>query len=175
MNALLTFVNDSDFRVSGRVRGWAAPRWICLWMRGATRAADRWLWPALAVVLVAAGHPGHQALLAGAAAALVANVLLVALKRRVRRRRPCEEAPHPLFLDLKPPDPFSFPSGHSMNAFAVCTVLALQFPAVAPPLALLAASIAASRVVLGMHYVSDVIVGSTMGALLGGAAFVLLV
>jgi undecaprenyl-diphosphatase len=175
MNALLTFVNDSDFRVSGRVRGWTPPRWFRLWMRGATRVADRWLWPVLAVVLVASGHAGHEALLAGAAAALVANVLLVVLKRRVRRRRPCEEAPHPLFLDLKPPDPFSFPSGHSMNAFAVCTVLALQFPPAAPALALLAASIAASRVVLGMHYVSDVIVGSTMGALLGGAAFVLLV
>jgi undecaprenyl-diphosphatase len=107
-------------------------------------------------VLGAAGHAGHEALLAGAAAALVANVLLITLKRRVRRRRPCEEAPHPLFRDLTPPDPFSFPSGHSMNAFAVCTVLALQFPAAAPALALLAGSIAASRVVLGMHYVSDV-------------------
>ena len=103
------------------------------------------------------------------------TLLLVALKRRVRRRRPCEEAPHPLFLDLKPPDPFSFPSGHSMNAFAVCTVLRCSSRRLAPALALLAASIAASRVVLGMHYVSDVIVGSAMGALLGGAAFVLLV
>lgn len=175
MNALLAYVNDSDFRVSGRVRGWTPPRWFRLWMRGATRVADRWLWPALALALVASGRPGHEALLAGAAAALVANVLLVLVKRRVRRRRPCDEAPHPLFRDLKPPDPFSFPSGHSMNAFAVCTVLALQFPAAAPPLALLAGSIAASRVVLGMHYVSDVIVGSTLGALLGGAAFVLLV
>jgi undecaprenyl-diphosphatase len=175
MNMLLTLVNDSDFRVSGRVRDWTPPRWFRLWMRGATRVADLWLWPALALVLGALGHDGHRALLAGAAAALVANVLLVLVKRRVKRRRPCEEAPHPLFLDLKPPDPFSFPSGHSMNAFAVCTVLALQFPTAAPPLALLAGSIAASRVVLGMHYVSDVIVGSTMGALLGGAAFVLLV
>ena len=175
MNALLALVNDSDFRVSGRVRGWTPPRWFRLWMRGATRVADRWLWPALALVLGAAGPAGHEALLAGAAAALVANLLLVVLKRGVKRRRPCEEAPHPLFLDLKPPDPFSFPSGHSMNAFAVCTVLALQFPAAGPALALLAGSIAASRVVLGMHYVSDVIVGSAMGALLGGAAFALLV
>jgi undecaprenyl-diphosphatase len=175
MNALLTFVNDSDFRVSGRVRTWTPPRWFRLWMRGATRVADRWLWPALALVLGAAGHAGHEALLAGAAAALVANVLLVTLKRRVRRRRPCDEAPHPLFRDLTPPDPFSFPSGHSMNAFAVCTVLALQFPVAAPALALLAGSIAASRVVLGMHYVSDVIVGSLLGAALGAASFALLV
>jgi undecaprenyl-diphosphatase len=175
MNALLAFVNDSDFRVSGRVRGWSPPRWFRLWMRGATRVADRWLWPALALVLGAAGQTGREALLAGAAAAMVANVVLVLLKRGVKRRRPCEEAPHPLFLDLKPPDPFSFPSGHSMNAFAVGTVLALQFPAGAPAFALLAGSIAASRVVLGMHYVSDVIVGSAIGVLLGGAAFALLV
>ena len=62
-----------------------------------------------------------------------------------------------------------------MNAFAVFTVLALQFPGAAPALALFAVSIAASRVVLGMHYVSDVIVGSAVGALLGVAAFALLV
>lgn len=175
MNGLLTFVNDSDFRVSGRVRDWTPPRWVCLWMRGATRVADLWLWPALALLLGAAGPAGREALLAGAAAALVANALLVFLKRRVRRRRPCDEAPHPLFRDLKPPDPFSFPSGHSMNAFAVCTVLALQFPVFAPVCIVLASSIATSRVVLGMHYVSDVIVGSAIGTLVGSVAFALLV
>lgn len=175
MNALLTFVNDSDFRLSGRVRVWTPPRWVCLWMRGATRVADLWLWPALALVLGACGPAGREALLAGAAAGLVSNSLLVFLKRRVKRRRPCDDAPYPLFLDLTPPDPFSFPSGHSMNAFGIFTVLALQFPATAPFCLLFAGSIAASRVVLGMHYVSDVLVGSAIGAAIGGAAFVLLV
>ena len=75
---------------------------------------------------------------------------------------------------MKPPDPFSFPSGHSMNACSVCMVMALHFPILAPLLALLAASIAASRVVLGMHYVSDVVAGSALGILVGGLTCLLL-
>jgi undecaprenyl-diphosphatase len=174
MNALLSYVNDSDFRLSGRVRTWVPPRWFRVWMRWATRLADGSLWLCLAALLALGGTPGHRALAAGAVSAAVANTLLVFLKRRFRRHRPCVADPHPLFADVKPPDPFSFPSGHSMNAFAACTVVALAFPLLAPMLGLLAASIAASRVFLGMHYVSDVVVGSALGAIVGALTFVLL-
>jgi undecaprenyl-diphosphatase len=139
-------------------------------MRWATRLADGWLWLCLAVTLLAAGGPSLRAL-----AAAVNNVLLVVLKRRFRRPRPCDVCPHPLFADVKPPDPFSFPSGHSMNAFAVCTVLLVHFPLMAPLLAIVAASVAASRVVLGMHYVSDVVAGSALGTLVGLVTCMLLV
>jgi undecaprenyl-diphosphatase len=57
-----------------------------------------------------------------------------------------------------------------MNAFAIATVRALRFPALWPGLLLLAASIAASRVVLGLHYASDVGTAAMLGALIGWAA-----
>jgi undecaprenyl-diphosphatase len=174
MNALLTYVTHSDDRVAGRVSAWAPPRWFRVWMIWATRLADGWLWLCLAAALLAAGGPRARALAEAAVAAAVTNVLLVLLKRRFRRPRPCEARPHPSFANVKPPDAFSFPSGHSMNATAVCTVLALHVPILAPPLALLAASVAASRVVLGMHYVSDVVAGSALGTLVGLATCVLL-
>lgn len=163
MNAVFGYVSESDVRLSGRIRRWVPPRWFRLWMLGATRFGDGWGWFVVAAALLSAGGPAYRALVAGSASTALANVVLVFLKRRVRRRRPCEDGPHPLF-SVKPPDEFSFPSGHATNAFAICTVLGVSFPMVAPALALLAVSVAASRVVLGLHYASDVLAGALLGS-----------
>jgi undecaprenyl-diphosphatase len=106
------------------------------------------------------------------------NGALVVLKRRFRRKRPCEYARLPLYdvrpLEYFPSDHFSFPSGHSMNAFAFATVVALCFPWIAPAAFAIAASIAASRVLLGLHFVSDVLVGASLGAAIGTGVFLAL-
>jgi len=173
VNAVLGYVSASDLRLSGRVRRWAPPRWFRVWMIGATRFGDGWGWFVLGAVLLSGSGLARRALAAATLATALANAVLVYLKRRVRRRRPCEQGPHPLF-QVKPPDDFSFPSGHATNAFAICTVLAIAFPLLAPVLAILAASVAASRVVLGLHYASDVVVGALIGTTCGLAAVQLL-
>ena len=66
-----------------------------------------------------------------------------------------------------PSDRFSFPSGHALNSFAIGTVIALAFPFAAVPVLVLAASVAASRVVLGLHWLSDVIAGALVGLVIG--------
>jgi undecaprenyl-diphosphatase len=139
-------------------------------MVAATRFGDGPGWAAVGVGLVAAGSHGRAAAAAATVAALAASGVFMALKRRFRRPRPCDVAPHPLF-DVRPPDAFSFPSGHTMNACAIATVLALSFPPLLPALAFLAASIGASRVVLGLHYPSDVGAGAMLGVLIGAGAF----
>jgi undecaprenyl-diphosphatase len=48
-------------------------------------------------------------------------------------------------------------------------VLALEWPSLAPALGLLAGGIGASRVILGLHYVSDVAAGALLGLVIGGA------
>jgi undecaprenyl-diphosphatase len=68
-------------------------------------------------------------------------------------------------------DKFSFPSGHSTTAFAVALSLGSFYPEIMPLLLLLASNVAVSRVVIGMHFLSDVLVGSGMGALLGYVAY----
>jgi undecaprenyl-diphosphatase len=170
---LLSTVDASDRRVCDRVRSWSPPRWFRLWMLGATRFGDGPGWAALGLALVATGHEGRAGAGAATVAGFLASVLFMALKRRFRRRRPCDAAPHPLF-DVRPPDAFSFPSGHTMNAFAVAAVLGLGFPFAAPLLAILAASIGASRVVLGLHYPSDVAAGAALGTLIGVSVFAVL-
>ena len=61
-----------------------------------------------------------------------------------------------------------------MNAFAIGTVIALAFPLVAVPVLVLAASVAASRVVLGLHWLSDVLAGALVGLLIGSSVWLAL-
>jgi undecaprenyl-diphosphatase len=163
VNALLGYLSASDARLSVRMRRWSPPRWFRLWMITATRFGDGWGWFLLAALLLSAGTPAYRALAAGTFATALANVVLVFLKRRVRRRRPCVDGSHPVF-HIDPPDEFSFPSGHATNAFAIATVLSIVWPPASPALAVLAVSIAASRVVLGLHYVTDVAAGALIGS-----------
>ena len=171
-HALLTYVAESDFRVSGCVGSWRFPRWFRLWMIGATRVGDGWLWLLTVALLGATGR--FDLLFATAAAAATANVSLVLLKKRFRRPRP---RAHERFGADVPAafafDRFSFPSGHSLNAFALCGVLSPAFTLAAPLFALVAGSVAVSRLVLGRHYLSDVLAGALLGALLGSSAYAL--
>jgi undecaprenyl-diphosphatase len=163
---LLLSVNAADLRLSHRLRAWSPPRWFQVCMVAGTRFGDGPGWIAIGLGLAASGPHGRAAVVSGALAALVASLTFITLKRRFRRRRPCDVAPHPAFR-VRPPDVFSFPSGHTMNAFAIAAALSARFPAWSSALFLLASGIGASRVVLGLHFASDVWVGAALGALIG--------
>lgn len=178
MNHVLAYVTASDMLVSGRLSAWRPPRWFRLWMLGATRLGDGWIWLFTGIALLATGGPCWRALALGAVAAGLGNAVLVPLKRRFRRKRPCDYGlcgsyglgrPTPFAFDE-----FSFPSGHTINAFGIGIAISLALPVVMPVAVIVAFSIAASRVVLGMHFVSDVLVGAVIGTLIGASTFVLL-
>ena len=125
----------------------------------------------IGLILIAAGE---QLLGLAALFALTSSHLLVQLlKRVVARPRPCDANGRPLALiDL--PDPFSFPSGHAAAACAVTGTIAIVHPLLAPALLPIAALVAASRVTLRVHHVSDVIAGVLLG-LAGAVGAVLLI
>ncbi len=58
-----------------------------------------------------------------------------------------------------------------MTAFAVSISVALAYPVLLGMLLVCALSVAASRILLGMHFLSDVLAGSVLGALLGYVAY----
>ena len=117
--AMLSFITQGDYNLMRRINRWAAPRWVRLWMLGATRGGDGWLWYGIGLIVLLFG--GDQRLLALATAALAVGAgitLFLRLKRLIDRRRPCATGPH-CWATLLPPDQFSFPSGHTITAFSV--------------------------------------------------------
>jgi undecaprenyl-diphosphatase len=61
------------------------------------------------------------------------------------------------------PDYASLPSGHATNIFAFATVIGMLWPRGRVLLYTLAAWIAASRVLIGQHYVTDIVLGAILG------------
>ncbi len=169
------FIAARDHRLMKRVNCWRPPRWLRLWMLCATRGGDGWLWYATgAYMLVFGGPRGRAAVQAAALACGTGIALFLWLKRLCNRPRPCSIQPH-CWADLLPPDQFSFPSGHSITAFAFAAAAGIMVPALAPALLLCASSVAISRILLGMHFLSDVVAGALIGAALGWSASALLI
>jgi undecaprenyl-diphosphatase len=166
---MLQLISSGDHKLMRKVNRWPAPKWIRLWAVAATRAGDGWLWYLMGlVILLFGGEDRFPAIAAAASAALAGIVLFKMLKHISGRTRPCHVEPH-CWATLLPPDQFSFPSGHTITAFAVALTLGQFYPTLLPGLLFCALSIAMSRILLGMHFLSDVIVGASIGV--GLAAF----
>jgi undecaprenyl-diphosphatase len=164
------YIERRDHRVMRRMNRWRAPRWIRYWMIAATRMGDGWLWYGLGAMLLLCGGPQRFAAVeAASAAGLIGVGVFKALKRLSQRPRPCQLEPH-CWSKVLPPDKFSFPSGHTMTAFSIALVVSYFYPSLEGPLFFLALSIAVSRVVLGMHFLSDVLAGAVLGVALGCAS-----
>lgn len=162
-HTMLQFIATGDHKLMRRVNKWPAPRWIRLWAIAATRAGDGWLWYLIGLSILLLGGEGRFTAVASAgSAALVGIGVFVVLKKISGRKRPCEIEPH-CWAHLLPPDRFSFPSGHTITAFAMAIALGEFYPALLPGLLFCAISIAASRILLGMHFLSDVIVAALLG------------
>ena len=171
---VVRIVEAGDHRLMRRVNRWRPPQWLRLWMIAATRGGDGWLWYAMgAVVALFGGLERFHALAAAVLAVSVGIGLFLVLKRSFGRRRPCALEPH-CWATLLPPDQFSFPSGHTITAFAVATSLSMFYPAMLVSLLFCALSVAASRVILGMHFLTDVLAGAAIGGLLGYLAATML-
>jgi undecaprenyl-diphosphatase len=169
-HGVIAWIETADHRLMRRVHRWHAPRWVRLWMICATRGGDGWLWYILGAALMLFGGAEGAAAVAQASSAAGAGVaVFIWLKRMTGRRRPCMLEPH-CWARLLPPDQFSFPSGHTITAFAVALPVAAHFPEAAPAVWFCAVSIAASRIILGMHFLSDVLAGALLGGALGAAA-----
>jgi len=170
---MLKFITARDHTVMRRLNRWHAPRWIRVWMILATRAGDGWLWAVLGAVILLFGDGDRFRAVASAALAAGSGIaIFLTLKRAAHRRRPSCFEPH-CWATLLPPDQFSFPSGHTITAFAVAISLSHFYPELTFALIFCAISVAASRILLGMHFLSDVVAGAVIGALLARAAILL--
>ena len=172
--AMLNFIAVRDLRLMRHVNRWQPPRWIRLWMICATRGGDGWLWYLMGLVILLFGRSDRFLSIGSSFMAAGAGILVfLQLKRVTGRKRPCSIEPS-CWARLLPPDQFSFPSGHTITAFAVTLPMMHFYPDLTAGLLFCACSIAISRVLLGLHFLSDVVAGAGIGMLLGFASYSML-
>ncbi len=127
------------------------------------------LWFGTAAALAAVGRPSfRRAALRGVLGISIASpVVNVVGKQAFRRGRPLVTLVPLIRRRWRIPTSPSFPSGHSASAAAFAAGVAMEAPAAAVPIALLAGAVAFSRIYVGAHYPADVIAGVAVGALAG--------
>jgi undecaprenyl-diphosphatase len=93
---------------------------------------------------------------------LLSLILYKLLKIRTERERPCTVS-NQILQGMPALDRYSFPSGHTMHAVGFSIILLSHYPAWAPLILTFSGMVALSRLVLGLHYPSDVLVGAAIG------------
>lgn len=132
-------------------------------------------WAIVAAILLVADPRTALRAAAEALPVLWATMLTVnfPLKMLFRRRRPFLSFVRARVVGPKPKD-FSFPSGHTAAAFAGALLFGAHAPPWSPLFYALAVVIGFSRIYLGVHYPSDVVIGAIVGTLLAGGYLALL-
>jgi membrane-associated phospholipid phosphatase len=128
------------------------------------------IWMLLATGMSIFGGPdGRRAAVRGLAAIAVTsatvNIGVKSLHPRMRPDRTGALVPRTRHVEM--PTSTSFPSGHSAAAFAFASAAGRSLPRAGPPLRVLAAAVAYSRVHTGVHFPGDVIAGSIIGTAIG--------
>ncbi|SDZ29826.1 undecaprenyl-diphosphatase [Evansella caseinilytica] len=126
----------------------------------------------IAALLLSAGS-WKAVSLQSAAALCVSHVIVALLKRKVWRKRPyliVDQA----FVIHNPLEDSSFPSGHTTAIFSLLTPYMLYSPIFLPVLLPVAILVGISRISIGLHYPSDVLIGALIGTTtaLAAAAFI---
>lgn len=104
--------------------------------------------------------------------ALIGVVVYKVTKSRLIRERPFIASPE-IVCGTPPLDRYSFPSGHALHAVSFGILILYYFPALAWIVLPFSTLVVLSRVILGLHYPSDVLAGIAIGAALASGSLFL--
>ena len=99
----------------------------------------------------------------------ITAVLSIAVYKLIKeitgRQRPCN-VHEDIYLAADPLDLYSFPSGHTLHAVSFTLVVMNYYPELGLICIPFVVCIALSRIILGLHYPTDVVAGMVIGATL---------
>lgn len=133
---------------------------------------DGYLWGALAVLFSLTVEVPAGWLVFGLLAFTIELLCYKIIKQSTTRPRPFRALPGIQNLVI-PQDEYSFPSGHTAAATVAAFLFSIALPALAPFFTILAMLIGLSRIYLGVHYPSDVLMGFTLGAVSIGCSYLI--
>mgnify|MGYP000135605681 FL=1 len=167
---LLDYFDDLERNTCLRINALSRHAFVRDVFGSVSRLGDYPAWVIFGVICAA--YPGTDAgvvVLQAALTGLVGVLVYKLLKERLVRERPFIRHGD-IVCAAAPLDRYSFPSGHTLHAVSFSMVYASQVPQLAWILAPFALLVALSRVILGLHYPTDVVAGAAIGAGLATAS-----
>ena len=141
--------------------------------RAVSWLGNGWIWYAL--ILCLPGLYGRQGLIA--AGHMVVTGILALVVYKLIKGRAVRERPYITHSAIQcasaPLDRYSFPSGHTLHAVSFSMLLTSAFPEWGALVAAFSLLVALSRVVLGLHYPTDVAAGALLGGTLATLSLML--
>ena len=149
-------------------------RQISVFFAAISRLGNGVFWYVLILMLpIVYGMEAMHVMLHMVVSGLLGLAIYKWLKTNVRRVRPYNY--HDNILQSTPAlDKFSFPSGHSQHAISFTLVLVYYYPEWALLVVPFTLLVALSRVVLGLHYPSDVVIGTVIGVVISQGSILFL-
>ncbi len=129
-----------------------------------TRLGDGFLYPLIILLSILIDSFQLKLLLSFLIGFSIERILYYLIKNTTKRERPFEKLKIKDIIIL-PPDKYSFPSGHTSSSFLFATLFSLFFPQLTIIVFTFAVLVAFSRIILNLHYPTDVLIGLQIGIL----------
>ena len=174
LSALFERIDAAEHVLCRRLNAAAAHAPVRCVVQAASRLGDGIAWYVLIIALpILYGRSAIRPAVVMAMSGIAGLLIYAWLKRTCVRERPLVTHRASIAFPGVPLDRYSFPSGHTLHAVSFTWQAAAHYGDLCWILIPFACLVAVSRVVLGLHYLTDVLAGALLGALLAAAGIAL--